>query len=360
MKRKAIEITSAAFGLVALSMTGILFYLSDDTRAPRPKPAEGGQQADAGEVPALHTASGTAESGDISAPASDRPQGSPADWAEFEAWAAEDLRAEFSQTLLNRGTQASLMELRRFLKERYPQDWETKLHDLLHKAFPDLADQVLDTFSRMDAYDEWLETNKADLATMQGGELKEALRQRRRELFGEDATEVWESQFGTEYVRDMMDILEESEEMPIEHKLEVFKGAIDESDMGEVRALIPDSRPVMLGPFLEMESVQDELRKMRPDERAEALRHIRRSMGMNERDMERMEKLDAENEQRWQKGLRYMAERDELTEDYEEARLEEELRLLRERYFGNQAGVIQAEEASGFFRYKRKRIYGRN
>ena len=360
MKCRGIAITGAAVGVVASAMAGILFHLSDDTRTPRLEPEGGGQQADAGDDIAPNTASGTAESAGIQAPAGERLRDPPADWDEFEAWAAEDLRAEFSQTILNKGTQASLMELRRFLKERYPQDWETKLRDLLHKAFPDLADQVFDTFSKMDAYKEWLETNKADLATMQGEEITDVLRQRRRELFGEDATEIWKSQFGAEYVRDIVDILEESDEIPIEDKLEVFKGAIDESELDAIRALIPDGRQVMLGPFLDMESVQDELRRMSPDERAESLRRIRRSMGMNERDMERMEKLDAENEQRWHKGLQYMAEREELTGDYEGARLEEELRFLRERYFGNQARVIQAEEASGFFRYDRRRVYGRN
>lgn len=361
MKRNGIKITGVAVGVVALSMTGILFHLSDDAETVRPEAAGREQQADDGEHnTAPGAATRTAASGDIPTPAGDRPQHPPIDWAEFEAWAAEDLRAEFSQTILNRGTQASLMELRQFLKERYPQDWEAKLRDLLYKAFPGVADQVLDTISKLDAYNEWLETNKADLATMRGEEIKDALWQRRRELFAEDAAEVWASDFGTEYVRDILEILEESHHVPIEHKLEVLKSAIDESELGVVSALAPDITNIMLGRFLDMESVQDELRQMGPRERAESLRSIRRSMGIDERNIERMEELDAEREERWQDGLRYMEERDELTEYYEGARLQEELRLLRERHFAKEARIIEAEEASGFFRYDRRRVYGRN
>jgi hypothetical protein len=195
---------------------------------------------------------------------------------------------------------------------------------------------------------------------MHGEDIKEVLRQRRRDLFGEDATEVWASQFGTEYVRDMIDILEESDEIPIEDKLEVFKSAIDDTELGAVRGLVADSRQIMLGPFLEMQSVQSELGQMSPRERAESLQYLRRSMGVDEQEIERMEKLDAKRDQEWRRGLQYMAERDEITEAYEGAQLEQELRFLRERYFEDRAKMMEAEEASGFFRYDRRRVYGRN
>lgn len=355
------KIMGAAAGVVVLSMTGVFFFLSDDTGTVKSKPAGGGQQAIQEEDSAARGATArTAEAEPIMAQARDRLQDPPGAWAAFEAWAAEDLRAQFGQTILNKGTQVSLMELRQFLKERYPRNWEAKLRDLLHEAFPDLADQVLETFDKMDAYNEWLEMNKPNLARMQGEDIKEVLWQRRRDLFGEDATEVWASQFGTEYVRDMMDIMEESDEIPIEDKLEVFKSAIDDTELGAVRGLVADSRQIMLGPFLEMQSVQSELGQMSPRERAESLRYLRRSMGVDEQETERMEKLDAAREQEWRRGLQYMAERDEITEAYEGARLEQELRFLRERYFEDRAKMMEAEEASGFFRYNRRRVYGRN
>jgi ribosomal protein L29 len=288
------------------------------------------------------------------------PDRLPPGWKPFEAWAAGDLQAQFGSSIKSRATQASLRELRRFLKEAYPEDWEAKLDALLHKAFPEYADQVLDTFSKMDAYDAWFEANKQHLATMRSEEIREALRQRRDELFGEDAAEIWPSESGKGYAQDLLKILGAAEDIPLEDKLTLFEGAVEELPMDEARGPISDQEQAMASAFLSMESVQNDLRDLSPEERAASLRHIRESLGMDDKTIEDLEALDAEREERWQRGLRYMAERAELTAAYEGPALERELRRLRERYFDGQAGIIGAEEARGFFRYKRRRIYGRN
>ena len=41
-------------------------------------------------------------------------------------------------------------------------------------------------------------------------------------------------------------------------------------------------------------------------------------------------------------------------------RLDEELKYLRERHFAHEAATIEAEEARGFRRFERPRVYGRN
>lgn len=373
MKRQVMKIMGTTVAVAVVLLAGVRLYLSICEEAVEARPPAGEQQlAERGEDAVPGTEEGTEAGEDVRAPAGDPPQSSTGDlsqpgnwleardWEEFADGAARDLRTQFGRTIADKGTQVSLMELREFLRQKYPEDWETKLDDLLHRAFPDLADQVLDSFAKMDLYDEWFEENKPDLAAMKGEEIEDALWQRRREIFGEDATEIWTPRSATERIRDTLDILEEAYDVPLDDELELFASAVDRLYQDEAGALVRDNTHSMVSAFLNLDSVQDELLDMSPEERAESLRRIRSSLGIDEQQIAAMEVLDAERERRWQRGLRYMAERADLTQDYEGARLEEELRLLRERAFEEEAATIAAEEASGFFRYDRRRVYGRN
>jgi hypothetical protein len=252
------------------------------------------------------------------------------------------------------------LEFRRYLQEHYPEDWDERLRTILEQAFPMRADRILTLFGTVDRYDEWFEENKWDLAAMQSEEIEEALWQKRQELFGEDAAGIWESESRTRHIRDLTQILAEAYHVPLERKLEVFSSAVAGEYEDGTGAFAQEGRYAMALAFLSLESVQDELAQMSPDERVEGLRQIRRSIGIAEEELEEMEKLDAEREERWQDGLQYMAERDIFAEDYEGPEREEQLRLLRVHYFGDEARIIEAEEASGFFRYRRRRVYGRN
>jgi hypothetical protein len=375
MKRRLVAIAGAAVAVALVSLAGVLLHRSGDREIAEPGPEEAGREIAARELEGAprveRPAAGGAQREVRVEPGREppAPPGDPAefrdwmksqDWADFEAWAAESLRAQFGDGIAETRNQVSLLELRRFLKENFPEDWDTKLSGLLRRAFPDAADQVLDTFSRMDRYDEWLEESKFDLAGMQREEIEEALWEKREEIFGDDAEEIWASDSESEHFRDLMEILDEASDIPLDDRLRLFRSAVEETDRSGGGPLMQDKRHVMTLAFLNLDSVQDELRQMSPEERAETLRHIRSSMGIDEAAIEALEKLDAERESRWQNGLRYMEEREDLVRDYEGAALEEELRFLRARYFGDEAGTIEAEEASGFFRYRRPRVYGRN
>lgn len=375
MQRKSVTIAGAAVAAALLALAGVLLHLSGDREAVESRPEQGRREiADrvGATAPGIEDrTTGEDQREPWVAPRSE-PQGPPGDpaefrdwmksrdWAEFQAWAANSLREQFGRTISDPANQVSLLELRRFLQENFPEDWDGRLDDLLHEAFPDAADEILDTFAKMDGYEAWLEESKSDLAVMQVEEIEEALWEKRREIFGEGAAEIWEDDSDSGLLRDLLEILDEADDIPLEDRLRLFGTAVGESDPDESNPLLRDKRHVMALAFLNMESVQDELGRMSPEERAESLRHIRESMGFDEEAIEGMEELDAERERRWQNGLRYMEERDDLARDYEGAALEEELRFLRERYFGDAAETIAAEEASGFFRYRRRRIYGRN
>jgi uncharacterized protein (DUF2461 family) len=112
--------------------------------------------------------------------------------------------------------------------------------------------------------------------------------------------------------------------------------------------------------FLNTDSIQSELQNMDADERAESLYQIRSQMGFDEAALEFMAAKDFENEKKWQKGRKYMAQREKLIKEYSGTKLHAELDNLRKQYFKDQAKTIAAEEASNFFRFNRRRIYGRN
>lgn len=112
--------------------------------------------------------------------------------------------------------------------------------------------------------------------------------------------------------------------------------------------------------FLRLAPVQEDLAALSPAARADALARIRREMGFDPEQVERMARVDAERQARWDAGLAYMEERGRLARTFEGEALEEELRLLRERHFGRTAATIGREETQGFFRFERPRVYGRN
>jgi hypothetical protein len=112
--------------------------------------------------------------------------------------------------------------------------------------------------------------------------------------------------------------------------------------------------------FFSIDSVQNELKNMSPEQRQMEINSIRRQMGFSEEQIEELAKRDAEKEQRWQVGYRYMQQREKVMQQYEGEEREERLKDLREQYFQDEAKTIELEEKDNFFRFERPRIYGRN
>ena len=65
-------------------------------------------------------------------------------------------------------------------------------------------------------------------------------------------------------------------------------------------------------------------------------------------------------EQRWAVGNQYLKEKAELEGKYSGSELAAEVRAIQTHYFKNEASTIALEEKSGFFRFERPRLYGRN
>ncbi|XXF74895.1 hypothetical protein P2318_17630 [Myxococcaceae bacterium GXIMD 01537] len=113
--------------------------------------------------------------------------------------------------------------------------------------------------------------------------------------------------------------------------------------------------------FLRLEPVQAHLTAMTVEQRRAALSEIRRRMGFSEELIARQAADDVYRDARWENGHAYMKAREELLSRFGEGEaLETELSSLREKYFKHEAPTIAREEDTGFFRYQRRRIYGRN
>lgn len=282
------------------------------------------------------------------------------DWEELSPWAAESLRAQFGERIAETRSQVSLLQLRRLLMRRFPDDWEVKLSDLLARAFPDYAQQVLATFDRIDRYDDWLADSTAELSALQHEELTQTLWEKREELFAEDAADIWAAESESRHLRDLMTVVDKAPDLPLEDRLDLLLASADETAHAGSGPLLANKRRTLGIAFLATESVQSDLEQMSPEERAERLRSLRLAIGFDTAAIQAMADLDARHDQQWNNGLLYMTERANVVENHEGTALEEELRYLRARYFGHDARRIEAEEASGFFRFRRRRIYGRN
>jgi len=276
-----------------------------------------------------------------------------------------DLKKHYSKTIQDKSTQASFLNLRNFVINIDPKNGRNIFYSIISQAFPDYAQEIMKTLDKLDQYNKWLKENENKLDGMKDSEREAALLAKRTELFGDDAEKIWTgdmlaSDARRAKFREQLDVLNTSSDTTIDEKLEMFQGVLEETYKNSPEAFLSDQSVMMSKVFFSIDSVQDELKKMRPEQRQQEINNIRRKMGIPEDQIEELTKRDAYNEKRWQIGLKYMEERDRIEKEYEGPEQEKQLGLLREYYFGDEAKTIELEEKDKFFRYKRSHIYGRN
>jgi ribosomal protein L29 len=146
----------------------------------------------------------------------------------------------------------------------------------------------------------------------------------------------------------------------MDEKVEVYQGTLHDAYEGTPEKFILDQDHLLTKVFFSIDSVQNELKQMSPDQRQLEINRIRKKMGLTEKQVESMAKRDADNELRWEAGLQYMKEREAVVQQYSGQEQEEKLSALREQYFDDEAKTIELEEKGDFYRFKRPHIYGRN
>jgi hypothetical protein len=277
-----------------------------------------------------------------------------------DAEAVDYLREQFGATITNKRTQIKALEkLIAYLMKQYPNDWEQRLQALLAQAFPDLADQLYAQYQNMTAYNDWLASNRAQLAEMTPEERRNALRDARFKYFGQDAAEIWEEAFRHEQIYDAMDAINQTPEATVDQALDTYVDSINQAYGDKAPQFIENRATELMTGFLGLDAVQDDLHAMSPDARARQLDNVRAKMGLDEAARQRWRDLDAQRDTAWESGERYMEERQKIEDAYDGADETQRLADLRGRIFGDEAETIASEENAGFFRFGRRRIYGR-
>lgn len=267
-------------------------------------------------------------------------------------------RDTYGKTIHHKHTQVMLIEkLMSYLMKMYPDDWVVYLYAMLREIFPGMENEIFDTFEKLHKYNSWLKENQNDLAQLSSKDKRNALWEKRYEIFGQDADQVWEAEKRVEPIYTALDTIQESD-MPFNEKLSLYKDSIKEAYKNNTDQFVARKQQELMNSFLDVESVQKDLALMTPEERKENLKELRKAMGLDNEALKRWDELDQLRDQRWDAGMQYMQQRAELEKQYKGAELEKQLDSLRIKYFGDEAETIKNEEESGYFRFTQPRKYG--
>ena len=250
--------------------------------------------------------------------------------------------------------------LKRYLMEKYPYDWLAKLKTMLKILFPEHYEQLLASLNAIESYNDWMAQLKHSMTFNSPEERTKAIWDKRLQLFGEDAKVIWQAQVKQEKVTAVLQQLDQSN-LPLNSKIDRYVQTL--KAVYGTEATDPEkSHPVQqMQGLLTLNSVQEQLHSMPPEQRQQELRHLRKAIGLDEAALKRWDELDAERNQRASAGQSYMQERAALEKQYQGDTLKLHIQALQIRKFGaEEAQYIRNEEETGFFRYQQRQQIGIN
>jgi len=271
----------------------------------------------------------------------------------------------YGDTIDNPATQAELLNERQQLIDEYGAEQGHALFlAALETAFPQRNQAILALIEQLLQYHAWLSENDLTLREMALVERRGAIWQKREALFGSDAELIWADELAEMEERqtamhDALDRLDQAHEITLEETAYQLQVAIEDVyGNGVERQLIsPDA---LGGALFTMESVQSQLQSLPSEQRQETINELRRTMGYSDQAIERLAERDKERNARWDNGLAYMQEREQLTRRYTGEQQAQKLDELRQEHFGHAAETIRREEESDFYRFERPRRFGLN
>lgn len=270
------------------------------------------------------------------------------------------LRKKYGERIAGVPLQLEMIaHLRDLLQKLYPQDWQQRLLRILAAAFPAQAADLLDVFARLLRYEEWLDKVLPQMQFDSAEARSRTVWAKRVELFGEAAYQIWAVELREQKLREQLKALGTST-APFPEKSKTYIEAL-RATYGD-HIIGPDAPHLTqnLTRFLELESVQKDLRSVPVAERGQRLRDFRQAMGLDEAALERWEALDAERDTVRAVGNTYLSERAQLEARYQGAEFETQLQALQDRLFGAEATFIRNEEASGHYRFRTPQTLGVN
>lgn len=271
------------------------------------------------------------------------------------------LQQKYANVIDQPAGQMRLLEsLAKQLQTLYPDDWQERIYELLTVLFPDIADALYAKFIALEDYKVWMASNRNDLTGLSRQERQEAIWQKRKELFGDDAELIWAKALQQQQLRDRLDNINQQSAMPINDQLDQYITDINAVYGEQADRLFEQRKQQVVDMFLNLESVQNKLTQLDRATQADQLRSIRSQLGLDKAALDRWQTLDQQRADRWQQGENYMQKRQTILDQFQGAQRDEKLRTLQDSMFGAEAITIRNEEADGYFRYNGKQIIGRN
>ncbi len=284
----------------------------------------------------------------------------PASEPELSKDMISSFRTRYALTITDPKVQVQVIEeIENVLKAQSPGAWQEGMYGAFKSIFPENAEWLMDMFKKLIQYNTWLDSSWGKLLSMGRKERSDILLAKRHEIFGPGAEQIWTDREKTETIFNVIDALNSVKNASLDDKLTFFLGTVRQSYGQEADNFIKSHQQELLESFLMLRSVQDDLAGMQPEDRRQNLKVIRQVMGMDRGSLKRLDDLDKMRDDRWDKGLNYMKERQRIldTRRGDSERILDELRL---KYFGNEAYTVASEEKAGYYRFKVKRVYGLN
>ena len=260
--------------------------------------------------------------------------------------------------------QLSMADFRLFALEQFPVKGESVFQQIIRNAFPNYADSIFTLLANMRQYNEWHMDMLLTLNDMNSLTRKGTLWEKRTELFGDLAQEIWQHELDGEEnkqknIQETLALLHQASELSMTDRLNILTDSINEQ-YGDEHSNFLISKGMVADIYFNLDSVQTDLEKMNDTERENALAESRRQLGFTPERIEELAQQDKDNETRWKNGYEYMSARDQVVSLYSGSELDVKLNDLRIKHFKHEAETIDKEEQSDFYRYKRPRLYGSN
>ena len=275
---------------------------------------------------------------------------------------AQRLKKDYGKNIALLPVQAKLYMERLNVLSEYPDEGLVFFNQAIALAFPDFEQAILSLLELINIYRQWLVDNDANLAALSPGDYDELINEKRQEIFGDQLDELWyDHDLSSDQIAAKKHIqsLDKAYDMDYNERLHQLSTSMYDAFDNTVQ--FAQLTPVSIADtFFNLQSVQQDLAAMEPSARQERINDTRARLGFTADELEYFEARDQKRNARWENGKAYMKARAELIETSSGEELDAALDALREKFFKHEKETFAKEEASGFFRYTRPRIYGRN
>ena len=177
---------------------------------------------------------------------------------------SERLQRQFADNIHLIAVQVSLRNLRDDLNRSYPEQGQVLFVRILTQAFPDFVDAILSAIALMDEYDEWLQGMLVSLNDMNPLEQQGVLWEKRRALFGDAATQIWQEEISAEQerqitMRNTMEILDKAYHTSMQERLYLLQSTFEETYADKIQNMVIDPKGVLSQVFFSSEEVRQDL-----------------------------------------------------------------------------------------------------